>query len=157
MKSILFVCTGNIFRSMSAEYALKALLVAETGYRVGSAGTHAEPQAMAPFVLARLQALGLDPSSHRQRKVEAALLAEVDLVVAMGLDHRDYLRTHFNRETWLFNQICFGKEEPVLDSWEAVPNWQTDKEALQSYAVSVVDYIHQAMPHFVKNMGNYLK
>jgi protein-tyrosine-phosphatase len=142
---------------MSAEYALKALLVTETGYRVGSAGTQAEPQVMAPFVLARLQALGLDPSGHRQRKVEAALLAETDLVVAMGFDHRDHLRTHFNREPWLFNQICFGKEEPVLDIWEVVPNWRTDKEALQSYAVSVVDYIHQAMPYFVKNMGSYLK
>jgi protein-tyrosine phosphatase len=157
VKSIIFICTGNIFRSMSAEYALKALLAAETGYRVGSAGIHAEPQAMAPFVLARLQTLGLDPSQHRQRKVEAALLAETDLVVSMGFDHRDHLRHHFNYESWLFNQICFGKEEPVLDIWEVVPNWQTDKAALQAYAVSVVDYIHQAMPLFVKNMGNYLK
>jgi len=142
---------------MTAEYALKALLGAESGYRVGSAGTEALPQAMAPFVLTRLQVLGLDPTGHRQCKVETALLDEADLVVAMGFDHRDYLRTHFNRDTWLFNQICFDKEEPVLDSWEAVPNWRTEREAVQAYAISVVDYIHQAMPHFVKNMENYLK
>jgi protein-tyrosine phosphatase len=142
---------------MTAEYTLKALLAAEAGYRVGSAGTEAHYQPMAPVVLARLQALGIDPSRHRQRKIEAALLAETDLVVAMGHDHRNYLLSQFNREAWLFNQICFGRAEPVLDGWEAVPNWQTDKEALRAYAVSVVDYIHQAMPHFVKNMENYFK
>lgn len=142
---------------MTAEYALKAALGPEAGYTVGSAGTEARPYAMAPFVLGRLQALGIDPREHRQRKVQADLLGQTDLVVVMGLDHRDYLRTHFNQEAWLFNQVCFGREEPVLDIWEAVPDWQNDEAALRAYAVSVVDYIHQATPHFIKNMESYFK
>ena len=46
MPSILFVCTGNIFRSLSAEYALKARLAPRSPIRVSSAGTLAIPQEM---------------------------------------------------------------------------------------------------------------
>jgi protein-tyrosine phosphatase len=52
MPSILFVCTGNIFRSMIAEYALKAMLDPRSLIRVSSAGTVALPQAMHPDMIA---------------------------------------------------------------------------------------------------------
>ncbi|MCK6629789.1 MAG: hypothetical protein L6R45_32015 [Anaerolineae bacterium] len=156
MKSILFVCTGNIFRSMTAEYALKAALGPQPIYRVSSAGTEAKFQVMAPEVRARLMQRGLDPSAHRQRRVTAGMLAEAEVVVAMGLDHRRYLREQFGREAWLFNQICFGREEPVLDVGEAVPYEQCDPAARQTYIYTVVDTICEAMPHFIKNIGHYL-
>ncbi|HSF32988.1 MAG TPA: hypothetical protein VLK82_21270 [Candidatus Tectomicrobia bacterium] len=44
MPSILFVCTGNIFRSLTAEYALKAVLDPRSPIRVSSAGTVAIPR-----------------------------------------------------------------------------------------------------------------
>jgi Low molecular weight phosphotyrosine protein phosphatase len=50
MPSILFVCTGNIFRSLTAEYALKARLDPGSPLRVSSAGTVALPQDMHPDV-----------------------------------------------------------------------------------------------------------
>jgi len=43
LKSILFICSGNIFRSMVAEYALKSLLGPSSPYIVGSAGIEAFP------------------------------------------------------------------------------------------------------------------
>jgi protein-tyrosine phosphatase len=156
VKSILFVCTGNIFRSMTAEYALKAALGTEAIYRVSSAGTQAEFQEMAPYVKARLSQRGLDPAKHQQRRVTADLLNEANLVVAMGLDHRAYLKEQFGREVWLFNQICFGQEEPILDIWEAVPNYQYDNEARVAYGLAVVDYICEAMPHFIENVERFL-
>jgi protein-tyrosine phosphatase len=52
MPSILFVCTGDIFRSMIGEYALKAILDPRSPIRVSSAGTVALPQAMHPDVIA---------------------------------------------------------------------------------------------------------
>lgn len=155
MKSILFVCTGNIFRSMTAEYALKAALGSQPIYRVSSAGTEAKFQAMSPHVRERLVLRGLDPAAHRQRRITTEILAEADMVVAMGLDHRRYLQEQFDRETWLFNQICFGTETPVLDVWEAVPDEQKDPTAGQHYIYSVVDYICEAMPHFIKNINRF--
>jgi protein-tyrosine phosphatase len=156
VKSILFVCTGNIFRSLTAEYALKAALGAEAIYRVSSAGTQAEFQEMAPYVKERLLQRGLDPAKHQQRRVTADMLNEANLVVAMGLDHRAYLKELFGREAWLFNQICFGKEEPVLDVWEAVPNYQDDDEAKVAYGTAVIDYICEAMPYFIENVERFL-
>jgi len=156
MKSILFVCTGNIFRSMTAEYVLKAALGVESAYVVSSAGTEAKPQEMAHYVRARLHQRGLDPAKHQQRRVATEMLNEADLVVAMGLDHRAYLKDQFGREAWLFNQVCFGKEEPVLDIWEALPNLPPDPAAQAIYGISVVDYICDSMPYFSQNVERYL-
>jgi protein-tyrosine-phosphatase len=52
MPSILFVCTGNIFRRKTAEYALKARLDPRSPIPVSSAGTVAIPQQMHPDVRA---------------------------------------------------------------------------------------------------------
>lgn len=155
MQSILFVCTGNIFRSMTAEYALKAALGLHPAYRVSSAGTEAKLQTMSPHVRQRLALHGLNPAAHRQRRLTAEMLAEVDVVVAMGLDHRHYLQEQFGREAWLFNQICYGTEAPVRDVWEAVTNGQHNPTAEQAYIYGVVDYICEAMPHFIENVSRY--
>jgi protein-tyrosine-phosphatase len=39
MPSIVFVCTGDMFRRMTAEYALKTMLEPRAPIRVSSAGT----------------------------------------------------------------------------------------------------------------------
>lgn len=155
-KTILFICTGNIFRSMSAEYALKAALGNNPRYAVGSAGIEAIPQAMVPEVVERLARHGIDPSGHRQRLLTGELLELADLPVAMGLDHRDYVQRRFGREVVLFNQVCFGREEPVLDTWEAVPDWERDRQARQDYIAWVVDYLCSAMPEFIANMEEFM-
>jgi hypothetical protein len=83
-------------------------------------------------------------------------LAEADLVVAMGFDHRQFIKENFNREVLLFNQVCFSQEEPVLDTWEAVPNWQDNRAASEAHMQQVIDHICEAMPAFIKNMERLL-
>lgn len=158
MKTILFICTGNIFRSMTAEYALKAILEErpELNYSVSSAGVEAMPQMMAAYIKDQLVQRGIDPSGHRQRKLTAEILAETDLAVAMGFDHRAYVRETFKQDIPLFNQVCFGREEPILDTWESVSDWRTNPLASQSYALQVVDYIFEAMPVFIENVERFL-
>jgi protein-tyrosine phosphatase len=156
VKTILFVCTGNIFRSMIAEYALKAALGPTSPYAVRSAGTIAQPQAMGPYVKECLRTKGIDPTGHRQRKLTAVLLNEADLIVAMGADHRAYIKHYFERDVLLFNQICCSQEESVLDVWEAVANWATDSQARMTYIASVVDHICGVMPVFIDNMKRLL-
>lgn len=153
---ILFICTGNIFRSMTAEYALKAALGHNPHYEVGSAGIEAIPQAMDPEVRERLLQRGIDPGGHRQRKLNAELLGTAHLPVAMGLDHRDYVQHHFGRELVLFNQVCFDREEALLDTWEAVPDFDRNPQARRDYIAWVVDYLCASMPEFVANMEQYM-
>jgi protein-tyrosine-phosphatase len=140
---------------MTAEYALKAALGPQQPYHVSSAGTEAKFQVMSPHVRQRLALHGLDPAAHRQRRLTAEMLAEADVVVAMGLDHRRYLQEQFGWHAWLFNQICYGTEAPVLDVWEAVTSEQHNPTAEQAYIYTVVDYICEAVPHFIENISRF--
>jgi protein-tyrosine phosphatase len=156
MPSMLFVCTGNIFRSMTAEYALKAMLDPRSLIRVSSAGTVALPQAMHPDVRAYLVQRGIDPSRHQQRQVSAELLHAMDLVIAMSTDHQDFLLNTFQYHAPLFNEICHGRSEPLLDVWEAIPTWETNLDAARHYALQVMEYIWASIPCLVKKLGTYL-
>jgi protein-tyrosine phosphatase len=157
MASILFVCTGNIFRSMTAEYALKARLDRRSPIRVSSAGTMAIPQQMHPDVRAFLLQRGVDPSHHHQRRVSAELLHATDLVVAMSTDHQSFLFDTFQCRAPLFNEICHGRSDPLFDVWEAIPTWETDLELARNYAFHVMDYIWASIPGLLQNLATYVK
>lgn len=157
MPSILFVCTGNIFRSMTAEYALKARLAQRSPLRVSSAGTLAVPQEMHPDIRAYLVQRGMDPSQHRQRKVSAELLRVTDLAIAMSTDHQAFLVDTFQYRAPLFNDVCHGRSEPLLDVWEAIPTWETDHDAARNYVFHLMEYIWASAPGLLRNLGAYLK
>ncbi|HBH81286.1 MAG TPA: hypothetical protein DDY39_15800, partial [Nitrospira sp.] len=72
-RSILFVCTGNVFRSMAAEYALRAQQEEPLAYYVESAGIEAKPQKVHPIILNRLRLKGTDPSAHTPRALTQEL------------------------------------------------------------------------------------
>lgn len=152
MMSILFVCTGNIFRSVAAEYALKAALGQDGRYRVGSAGIAATPQPMHPLIHARLRDKGADPSRHVQRRLTEALLDSTDVLIAMGLDHREFIRRRFGREALLFNQLCHGVEESVLDIHEAVPDFARNLDAAFAYAARAIDHIWDSAPLLARHL-----
>ena len=152
MKSVLFVCTGNVFRSLVAEYALKSQIGSVPGYVVSSAGIEAEPQEVHWWVAERLRELGADVSGHRQRKLSAELAAGADLLIAMSRDHRRFIRQTFGREAWLFNQVCVGIDEPVLDLHEALPGWQEDPDRARAYVLSVIEHIWSLAPGLVAKL-----
>jgi protein-tyrosine phosphatase len=157
MPSILFVCTGNIFRSLSAEYALKARLAPRSPIKVSSAGTLAIPQEMHPDIRAYLVQRGVDPSQHRQRKVSAELLRTTDLVIAMSTDHQSFLFDTFQYRAPLFNDVCHRRSEPLLDVWEAIPAWETDLDAARNYVFQVMEYIWASVPGLLQNLGTFLR
>jgi protein-tyrosine phosphatase len=145
-QSVLFVCTGNIFRSVAAEYALKAGLGVDTSCIVSSAGIDVKPQSMHDWVQARLREKGADPTTHVQRQLTRDLVGATDLVIAMGRDHQVFVREQFGREVPLFNQICLGHDQPILDVHEVISDWETDPERARAYVWSVIDVIWATAP-----------
>ncbi|HSE57636.1 MAG TPA: hypothetical protein VLA99_02955 [Nitrospiraceae bacterium] len=156
MPSILFICTGNIFRSLVAEHALKAYFGEHSCYLVGSAGIEAGSQAIHPFVCDLLRAKGVDVTGHVQRRLTRMLLDETTLPVAMSLDHRDIIRRRFGREVRLFNEVSYGRESAILDLHEALPQWQESPEAAKAYVTDIVEYIWAAIPSLVERLPRYL-
>jgi len=151
-QSVLFVCTGNIFRSVAAEYALKAGLGIGTSCVVSSAGIAVKPQSVHEWVHARLREKGADSTTHVQRQLTRELVEAADLVIAMGRDHQVFVREQFGRDVPLFNQVCLGHDQPILDVHEAIPGWETDPERARAYVWSVIDVIWATAPALLSHL-----
>ena len=103
MPAVLFVCTGNICRSPTAEGVFRRL-VREAGLdesiRVDSAATHDYHVGEPPDERARRHALrrGYDLSALRARRVSERDFEEFDLIVAMDAGHLHILQRMCPRE-----------------------------------------------------------
>ena len=155
--NILFICTGNIFRSMTAEYALKATLSFDSIYTVHSAGVKDAPHEIIHFVEDYLKGRGLDISRHQPKKLAREMLDEADLAVAMGTEHRHQIIQIFNCRLPLFSEIAYGTEEPLLDVCEVVPDWRNNEAAAIYYGGSVMDYIFDGMPNFITRLHSFAR
>lgn len=91
-KKILFVCTGNIARSASAQYISAQLSPPESEWVFDSAGTGAVVGAgVAPHIDKELEQRGIDFHQHSAKQVTAELLAESALVLVMEKEHLNWL------------------------------------------------------------------
>lgn len=155
VQSILFVCTGNVFRSMAAEYALRAQLGSQSPYRVESAGIQAKAQKIHPVITNRLTQKGIDPSAHVPRALTKELIDRNDLIIAMGLGHREFIQAQFGLTVPLFNQVSRGEESPILDLHEALPYWERDIVEAQAYVESVIDHIWESIPSLLARLSQF--
>ena len=95
MKKVLFVCTGNICRSPTAEGVLRHLAKdANVPLHVESAGTHDYHVGNAPDQRSQKHARGrgYDLSAQRARQVRRRDFEEFDLIVAMDRGHLEILQ-----------------------------------------------------------------
>lgn len=90
----LFVCTGNVCRSPSAELLFLALADPAAAVTAHSAGTHA--LVGAPIdgpTAAALARVGLDASAHRAVQFTPPMARSADLVLTATREHRDHVIT----------------------------------------------------------------
>jgi protein-tyrosine-phosphatase len=96
-RRFLFVCTGNTCRSPMAQF-LFARLAREKGlpWTAASAGVGAFPGApLSGGAVTALAARGLSGLTHEARQVDAAMLAEADLVFGLAREHVETLKNRF--------------------------------------------------------------
>jgi len=89
---VLFVCTGNICRSPTAERVTRAFAIKHGLSRLtaSSAGTRAVVgYGMEPTAAEVLRTLGGDPKGFRARQLSPANVDDADLILTMTTRHRD--------------------------------------------------------------------
>jgi protein-tyrosine phosphatase len=155
-KIILLVCTGNIFRSLVAEHAVKSL-AGSNEFIITSAGIDAEPRSVSPIVVDLMRKRGIDLSEYRPTKVNQQMLVTTDLTVAMSFQHQTYLEKVFNHRSVLFSTVCNGKELAIPDLGEALPNWRELEEVkIRDFADRTISQIFGWAPLFLQNVNNFI-
>jgi protein arginine phosphatase len=92
LKTILFVCSGNTCRSPLAEAIARRVLPAryDAPVTVSSAGTSAVAGSQASrFSVEVAGVRSLDLTAHRSRPLDRTLVTAADLIVTMGVRHRE--------------------------------------------------------------------
>ena len=149
---ILFVCTGNIFRSLTADVALRKRFEDNPGVHVSSAGTDDYPHVVRPYTGAYLRSKGFDVSGHQRRTLTPAILAESRLVVSMSTDHQAFIRERFGRETPLFLEACGLEPEWLPDIEDVIPDYRTNRPAVEAHVRGTVDRILELAPRMARNI-----
>ena len=147
---IVFVCTGNIFRSLTAEYALRREL--GRGIAVSSAGTDDYPHVVRPNVRDYLLEKGFDVRAHKRRTVTREILGGAELVVAMSTDHQRYLREKFALQAPVFLEACGGKCEALPDIEEVVLDYRTNMAAVDAHVRKTIDTIIDLTPRLAARL-----
>jgi protein-tyrosine-phosphatase len=100
IKHILFVCTGNICRSVTAEIVMRRRLeeLGWTHIELASAGVSANLGRPCPDeTLSALKRCGLDGKRHRSQPLTPALVDWADLVLAMTESHQMWIAMRYPR------------------------------------------------------------
>jgi glycine hydroxymethyltransferase len=90
MKTVLFVCTGNVCRSPMAEGLFRHAVQGHGEFRVESAGIGAmEGQPPSPYAVQAVRELGIDISKQRSRMLTSELVRQADFIFGMTHSHID--------------------------------------------------------------------
>src|SRR6266704_2186481 len=90
MKTVLFVCTGNVCRSPMAEGLFRYAAQGHADYRVFSAGLGAmEGQPPSHYAVQAVKELGIDISAQRSRMLTPELVHQADFIFGMTHSHID--------------------------------------------------------------------
>jgi len=158
VRQVLFVCTGNIFRSMTAEFALRHALGPQNVVEVASAGTEDRWYEVHPYVSGYLHSRGIDVGRHRRRTLRAGMMGPGVAVIAMSTDHREFIAREFGRhDVRLYTEACGLEAAPLLDIHEAVADFTTNPEASAAHVRWTIDRILELTPRLVQRLDELLK
>ena len=122
MKSVLFVCTGNICRSPIAEGLFRRLIGNRKDIEVASAGVHAvRGQPPSLYAVEVCKEEDVDISGLRSQPLTAALIDRATHIFAMTSGHLETIQTLYpqgSEKAFLLREF----EEPGTTVWRDVPD-----------------------------------
>ena len=122
MYSVLFVCTGNQYRSPIAAEVFRMQLAQDglsTQFKVNSAGTWAFSGQHASLDAAELaRSFGVDISGHLTQLLDAKMLKDSDVVLVMEEGHKEAIQVEFpfaRNKVHLLSNVIEGVAYDVPD------------------------------------------
>ena len=122
MVSVLFICTGNQYRSPIAAEAFRGQLIRDgraAQWRVSSAGTWTSSGRHAPPAAVELaRAFGVDIDGHMTRMLDAKMLKDADLVFVMEQGHKESIQAEFpfaKKKLYLLSEVADGLAYDIPD------------------------------------------
>ena len=151
MKTILFVCTGNVCRSPMAEGIFRQAVQGGGHYRVVSAGLGAvEGHPPSPYAVQAVKELDIDIVSLRSRMLTPELVQQADYIFGMTHSHVDTVTLLFPQaaeKTFLLREFdetldTFEKDisDPIGGSYEVYLNC---RDQIEQGIVSLLRFIEQ--------------
>lgn len=152
MKTILFVCTGNVCRSPMAEGLFRHAAKGRGEYRVLSAGLGAvDGQPPSAFAVRALKERGVDIANGRSRMLTAELVQQADYIFGMTHSHVDTILLLYPQaaeKTFLLREFddtlnAFEKDisDPIGGSYEVYTHC---RDQIEQGLASVLRAIEQS-------------
>ncbi len=151
MKTVLFICTGNICRSPMAEGLFRHAVQGRGNYRVLSAGLgamHGQPPSA--YAVQATKELGIDISGQRSRMVTAEMVQQADYIFGMTHSHVDTVMVLYPQaaeKTFLLREFddtldTFEKDisDPIGGSYEI---YETCRDQIEQGIGSLLRFIEQ--------------
>src|SRR5215467_1152167 len=151
MKTVLFICTGNVCRSPMAEGIFRAAVRDRGDYRVISAGLGAaDGQPPSSYAVEAVKELGIDISHQRSRMLTPDLVQQADFIFGMTHSHIDTVMMLFPfaaEKTFLLREFDetldqFEKDisDPIGGSYDVYLNC---RDQIEQGIVSLLRFIEQ--------------
>src|ERR1041385_4649234 len=151
MKTILFVCTGNVCRSPMAEGLFRHATAGRNTYRALSAGLGAlDGQPPSTYAVQAMNEIGLDISQQRSRMLTADLVRSADYIFGMTHSHVDsvmLLYPQMAEKVFLLREFDetldpFEKDisDPIGGSYEVYVNC---RDQIEQGIASLLRYLDQ--------------
>jgi glycine hydroxymethyltransferase len=151
MKTILFVCTGNICRSPMAEALMRELNRHRPDLRIQSAGLGAmDGMPPSDHAVEAMAEVGLDISHHRSAALRSDMIERADFIFTMTRQQQDAIQTIYPsaaEKTFLlreFEQTAAGQDRDIFDPiGRSLEVYRQTRDQIRQALAGLIEFIRQ--------------